>query len=148
MGWLKKGFMSLKAGTRRALSSEHWVQSKVSASCQVVSHNTSSGDGSVLLRIYPPSLDVTATNPMLPAAPSTPRLGGTCYRFLYIQKFLYVQYHNLQQHHCDSRHPSPTSDNLMLLIKAEFNFNQLMLDLRENSAHEEPVHQEQLIWGD
>lgn len=105
-----KGFMSLKAGTRQPLSSEDWAQSKVSAVCQVTSHNTSSGPWrcSALLWIYPPSPDATAVSPRLPAAPSIPCLGGTRYRFLYtlnflyIQVFLYVQFHNLEQHHCDS----------------------------------------------
>lgn len=35
---------------------------------------------------------------------------------------------------------NPTSANPILLIKAEFNFSQLTLDLCENSAYKEPVH--------
>lgn len=138
MGLLKKGFMSLKAETRYPLSNKDWVQSKVSAACQVISHNTSSAHGD-------DQHCSESTHLLLMQQQQTQ---GCLQHHLLHVLVVHTTGFCISRNFCMSNtvtwnSPTVTQGthnplSAMLLIKAEFNFNQLMLDLCENSETSAP----------
>lgn len=125
MGLFKKGFMSLKAGTRHPHSSEDWVHSKVSVACQVISHNTSSAHGDA-------QHCSESTHLLLMQQQQTQ--GCRQHHLLHLLLVHAVAF-CISRNFCMSNTISwnstivaqgthnPTSANPMLLIKAEFNFS-------------------------
>lgn len=124
--------MSLQAATRHPLSNEDWVQSKVPAACQVTSHNTSSGPWRCSVLLWSTHLllmqqQQTQGCPQhhLSHVSVVHTIGFCTSRNLYMCNAI-----TLNSTMVNQGTQNPTSANPILLIKAEFNFSQLLTYVR------------------
>lgn len=121
---LKKGFTSLKAGTMHPLSSKDWVQSKVSAACQVPSYKTSPGPRTWL---------GTALNLLTFSWCSSPEPKAICkHHLVHVPVVHTIVFSDFNTTACNSTIVTqgthdPNSANPISFIKTALNFSQLKL---------------------